>query len=70
MLAGCVTKNGLSRSKVDPCGVCSLRVKVSSVLCVKCGKWLHIRCCGLKKLITKFSRNVAFMMCVENIGAV
>ena len=24
-------------SKVDPCGVCSLRVKAKSVFCVQCG---------------------------------
>ena len=28
-----VTKVGLSRSKVDPCGVCILRVKANSLLC-------------------------------------
>ena len=26
-----ITKNGLSKSKVDPCGVCSLRIKTNSV---------------------------------------
>ena len=37
------TQNGLSKSKVDPCGVCSLRVKANSVLCVQCGRWTHGR---------------------------
>ena len=54
MLTGCVSKDGLSKSKVDPCGLMAI-----SVLCVKCGKWLHVRCGGLKKLTTKFSRNFA-----------
>ena len=33
-----ITKDGMSKSKVDPCGICSLRVKANSVLCVHCGK--------------------------------
>ena len=32
MVYGGITKNGMSKSKVDPCGVCSLRVKASSVI--------------------------------------
>ena len=34
MVCCCITKDGMSKSKVDPCGVCSLRVKANSVLCV------------------------------------
>ena len=33
-----ITKDGMSKSKVDPCGVCSLRAKVNSALYVQCGK--------------------------------
>ena len=39
MVCGGITKYGMSKSKVDPGGVCSLRVKVNSVLCLQCGKW-------------------------------
>ena len=49
--------DGLSKSKVDPCGVCSLRVKAISVLCVQCGKWIQGRCAGIKRVTPKFSRN-------------
>ena len=38
-----ITKDGLSKSKVDPCGVCILRVEENSILCVQCGKWIHGR---------------------------
>ena len=38
MVSGGITKNGLSTSNVDPCGVCSLSVKTKSVLCVQCGR--------------------------------
>ena len=37
-VCGSITKDGMSNSKVDPRGVCSLRVKANSVLCVQCGK--------------------------------
>ena len=35
---GDIIKDGMSKSKVDPCVVCSWKVKVTSVLCVQCGK--------------------------------
>ena len=41
MVSGSITKDGLSKSKVDPCGVCSLKVMANSVLCVQCGKCIH-----------------------------
>ena len=39
-----VTQDGLPKSNVDPCDVCSLRVRV---MCVQCGKWIHGRCAGV-----------------------
>ena len=42
MVCGSTTKDGMSKSKVDPCGVCSLRVKANSVLCLQCGKWTTV----------------------------
>ena len=41
MVSGDITKDGLSKSNVDPCGVCSLGVKANSVLSLQCGKWIH-----------------------------
>ena len=38
MVSCSITKDGMSKSKVDPCEVCSLRVKVNSVLSLQCGK--------------------------------
>ena len=40
MASGGITKDGLSKSEVDPCVVCSLRAKAKSALCVQCGKWI------------------------------
>ena len=38
LVNGGFTKDGLPERKVDPCGVCSLRVKANSALCVQCGR--------------------------------
>ena len=38
MVRSVITQDGLSKSTVYPCGVCSLRLKANSVLCVWCGK--------------------------------
>ena len=38
MISGVITKDGMSKCKVDPCGVFSLRVKANSVLCLPCGR--------------------------------
>ena len=38
MVSGSITKDGLSKNKVDPCVVCSLKVKANSAICVQRGK--------------------------------
>ena len=43
MVCGGITKNGMFRSKADPCVVCCLKVNANSVLCLPCGKWIHGR---------------------------
>ena len=68
MVSGGNTKNGLFKSKVDPCGVCSLRVNANYVLCVQCGKWCYSRCAGVKNVNPMFSRDFACMKCEGNIG--
>ena len=47
-------KDGLSKSNGDPCEVCSLVVKASSVLCVQCGRWFHSRCAEVRRVFKKF----------------
>ena len=57
MVSSSITKDGLSKSKVDPYGVCSLTLKANSVLCVQCGKWFHCRSARVKRVTLKFQRN-------------
>ena len=49
MVSGGITKDGMCKSNVDPCGVCSMKVKDNSALCLQCGKWIHSRCARVKK---------------------
>ena len=67
MVCDNITKDGISKSKVDPCGVCCLRVKHNSVLCLQCGRWFHSRCDGVKRVAPKFSRNFTCSKCEGNI---
>ena len=68
MVSARITKDGMSKSKVDPCGVCSLRVKANSVLYVLCGKWIHGRCDRVKRVTLKLSRNFSCRKCEGYIG--
>ena len=68
IVSGGITKDGMSKSIVDPCGVCSLRVKANSVLCLQCGKWIHSRCAGVERVTQKFLRNFACRKCEGNVG--
>ena len=36
-------KGEVCKNKVDPYVKCNKRVKTNSVMCTKCGKWLHGR---------------------------
>ena len=43
LVSGYIIKYFLSKNNVDPCGVCSLRIKANSLLCVQCsGKWSYV----------------------------
>ena len=68
LVCGGITMDGMSKSKVDPCGVYSLKVKANSVLCLQCGKWIHGRCAGMKRVTPKFSRSSTCRKCEGNIG--
>ena len=58
MVNGGMTKDGMSKSTVDQCGICSMTVKANSVLCVQCSKWIHGRCAGIKITCRKCEGNI------------
>ena len=45
MVSSVITNDRLSKSKVDPCGVCSLRVKANSVVTPKLSRNITCRKC-------------------------
>ena len=51
---GNILNYGLFKSRVDLCWVCGFRVKVNSVLCIQCGKWIHGRYARVQMVATKF----------------
>ena len=67
MVCGGITKDVMSKSNVDPCGVCCLRVMANSYLCFQCNKWIHSRCAGMKSVTPKFSQKLACRKCEGNI---
>ena len=68
MFCDSILRDGLSESKVDPCGICSLTVKANSVLCVQCGRLIYGGCARVKRVTQKFSRNFTCRRCEGNIG--
>ena len=53
----------VSVSKVHPRGICGKRVMANSVLCVKCGKWIHGRCMKVKRVTSWFGRDFVCGRC-------
>ena len=56
IVAGGITVDGLSKSKVDLCGLFCLKIVCNVFFCVQCGKWNHGRCARVKMEITKFKK--------------
>ena len=67
MVSGSITKDGMSKSEVDPCGICSLRVMVNYALCAQCGKCILVRRVGVKSVTPTFSRNFTHRKCEGNV---
>ena len=58
----------LCKSKDESCGVCCLRVKANSVLCIQCGRWIHGRCARVKRVTPMFCTKFTCRKCEGNIG--
>ena len=63
MVSSGITQDGLSKNTVEPCTICSLRLKANSVLCAQCGMLIHGKCTGVKRVTPKFSRNFTCKKC-------
>ena len=53
----------VSLCKVDPCDICGKGVMANSVLCVKCGKWIHGRFTKVKRVTSRLVRDFVCGRC-------
>ena len=49
------SKGELFKSKIDPCGVFGRRVMANSVLCTKCGNWVHGKYAKIKRATARLA---------------
>ena len=50
------SKGEVFKSIVDPCAKCSKRVMANSVMCTKCGKWIHGKCAKMKRVTSTLAK--------------
>ena len=55
----------LFKSKIDSCGVCERRVMANSVLCTKCGNWVHGKCAKIKSATARLAMNFVCLKCKQ-----
>ena len=53
----------LLKSKIDPCGVCERRVIANSLLCTKCGNWVHGKCAKIKRAAARLAMRFVCSRC-------
>ena len=53
----------LYKSKIDPRGICGRRVMVNSVLCTKCGSWVHGKCAKIKRATARLAMHFVCLKC-------
>ena len=53
----------LFKIKIDPCGVCGKRVMANSVLCTKCGNWVHGKRAKIKRATAWLAMHCVCLKC-------
>ena len=56
------SKGEILKSKVDPCGK---RVMAKSMMCTKCGKWVHGKCAKMKRVTSTLTKGFVCELCVD-----
>ena len=59
------TKDEITSSKIDPCGLCGKRVGSNAVCCTQCMKWIHGRCTKMKKVTSSSVRDFVCRRCID-----
>ena len=63
------SKGEISKSKVDPCGICGKRVMRNSMMCTVCKKWIHGRCAKVKKVNNILGKSFICSNCINTVTA-
>ena len=58
------SKGEVLKSEVDPCAKCGKRVMANSVMCTKCGKWVHGSCAKRKRVTSTLAKGFVCEICV------
>ena len=53
----------LVKSKIDSFVVCGRKVMANSLLCTKCGNWVHCRCAKIKRVSAKLAMHFVCSRC-------
>ena len=59
------SKREVLKSKVDLWAKCGKRVMANSVMCTKCGKWVHGRCAKMKRVTSTLAKGFVCELCVD-----
>ena len=59
------SKGEVLRSKADPYSKCGKRVMANSVICTKCGKWVHGKCSKMKRVTLTPAKGFVCEVCVN-----
>ena len=58
-------KGEVLKSKIDPCANGGKRVMANSMMCMKCGKWVHGICMKMKKVTSTLAKDFVCELCVD-----
>ena len=64
------SKGEVLKSKVDSCAKYGKRMMANSVMCTKCGKWVHGRCVKMKRVTSTVAKDFVCELCIDTIKGV
>ena len=53
------------KSKVDPCAKCGKRMMANSMMCTKCGTWVHGRYAKMNRVTSTLAKGFVCKLCVD-----
>ena len=59
----CGSERELFKSKIGLCGVCGRRVMANSMMCTKCGNWVHGKCAKITRATARLAIHFVCLKC-------